>query len=224
MTDTALNTTSELTPEQELDMLKRKAAMMGITHSNNISPATLREKINAKLAGEEAPAEMPSQPNALEMSIQASEAQAAKDEAASIASAAAVTAEAEKPVVVMSIRQYMLQEEMKLVRCRITNLDPKKKDLPGEIITVANEYLGTIRKFVPFGEQTDEGYHIPYCIYKFLDARKFVSITTKKDRRTGQLEVTNRDAKEFSLEVMEPLTKRELQDLATAQIAAGSVE
>ena len=40
------------------------------------------------------------------------------------------------------------------------DLDPKKKDLPGEVVTFANEYLGTVRVFVPFGEQTEDGWHI----------------------------------------------------------------
>ena len=33
----------------------------------------------------------------------------------------------------ISLRKYIRDREMKLVRLRITNLDPKKKDLPGEI-------------------------------------------------------------------------------------------
>jgi len=111
---------------------------------------------------------------------------------------------------------------MKLVRLRIQNLDPKKKDLPGEIFTVANEYLGTVKKFVPYGEVTEEGYHVPYCIYRMMDARKFLNIRTVKDRRTGIERVESTWAKEFALEVLPQLTAKELAELANAQKAAGS--
>jgi hypothetical protein len=111
---------------------------------------------------------------------------------------------------------------MKLVRLRITNLDPKKKDLPGEIITVANRYLGTVRKYIPFGEVTDNGYHVPYCIYTELQSRQFLNIRTIKDQRTGTNRIETTLAREFALEILPPLTKEELDRLATSQIAAGT--
>lgn len=215
-------TPENLAPQPtELDMLKARAKVMGITHSNNIKPETLAAMIEAKLKGEDVPSETaeapaaspaPAQPNPLDL--------AARDERESIQAAAKV----EEPVRQLTLRQHLIQEQMKLVRVRITNLDPKKKDLPGEIITVANEHLGTVRKYVPFGEQTENGYHLPMCLYNFLKARKFVSVTTKRDKQRGTIEVSNRDVAEFSLEVLEPLTKEELRELATAQLAAGSVE
>lgn len=121
-----------------------------------------------------------------------------------------------------TLRQHIQREKMKLVRLRITNMDPKKKDLPGEIITVANEYLGTVRKFVPFGEATDNGYHVPYCIYEVLRDRKFLNIRTRKGKN-GTPVVESNYAKEFALEVLPSLTEAELQRLATAQIAAGTI-
>jgi len=209
----------------ELDLLKDRAKVMGITHSNNISVETLKAKIAAKLAGEPDPEQSsdsmtstistpaePTPPNPFEM--------AARDQRDTIKAAPKV----EEPVRQLSLRQYLIQEQMKLIRVRITNLDPKKKDLPGEIITVANEHLGTVRKFVPFGEATENGYHLPMCLYNFLKARKFVSVTTKRDKKTGHIDVSNRDVAEFSLEVLEPLTSEELRELAVAQMAAGSVD
>src|SRR5690606_33228500 len=125
---------------------------------------------------------------------------------------------------VETLRQKLVRENMKLVRLRIVNMDPKKKDLPGEIITIANEYLGTVRKYVPFGEVTDNGYHVPYCIYKELKARKFLNIRTYKDRKNNnQVHVEQNWAPEFALEVLPPLTKDELARLATAQAASGSL-
>lgn len=128
------------------------------------------------------------------------------------------------PVKKKTLRQYLYEKEMKLVRVRITNMDPKKKDLPGEIVTVANEYLGTVKKFIPFGEHTDGGYHIPQVLLNELESRKFLSITEGKDKRTGTPTVKDRWAKEFAIEIMPPLTPDELNRLATAQIAAGSLD
>ena len=132
-----------------------------------------------------------------------------------------VAAAADKP---LSFRQQLFNENMKLVRVRIQNLDPKKKDLAGEIISVSNKVLGTVKRFVPYGEVTDEGWHIPYIIYKELSTRKFLQITTSKDRQTKQVKVIKRWAKEFAFEVLPPLTEAELKQLAAAQAAAGSIE
>ena len=121
----------------------------------------------------------------------------------------------------IALRKLMHATQMRLVRVRITNMDPKKKDLPGEIWTVANEYLGTVRKFVPYGEQTDDGFHIPYCLYRLLDSKRFLHIRDVKDRTTGIVRQDKVWAKEFSLDVLPTLTQGELDRLAAAQAAAG---
>ncbi|QEM41173.1 hypothetical protein HYP85_gp093 [Pseudomonas phage Zuri] len=203
------NTQNELSAEEqqvsELDLLKQRATLLGISFSPNIGVETLRERIATKQA------ELESAQNQESQTTQANPliGQTAQ--------------EAEAPVKTKSLRQHLIDENMKLVRLRITNLDPKKKDLKGEIFTVANEFLGTVRKFVPYGEDTDEGYHVPYCIYKMLDKRKFLEIKTWRNKATGQQEVSQRWVREFSLEVLEPLTEKELATLAAAQAAAGSI-
>lgn len=190
----------------ELDMLKARAKMMGIEHSNNISAETLSAKIQAKLDGkQDSEPEKTDALNPLEQGANAVN---------------GVVPDKERPV---TLREYLHAENMRLIRVKITNLDPKKKDLPGEIITVANEYIGTVRKFIPFGEHTEDGWHVPYCIYQFLKDRKFLNIRTTRDRRTGTEQTSTNYVPEFSIEVMEPLSKHELNQLAQAQIAAGSV-
>lgn len=194
-----LETTEETKPS-ELDLLKARAKMIGLTFSNNISVETLREKIRAKVDGvEETSDQAQVGVNALTMQDNP-------------------TAATPTP----TLRQYMINEQLKLVRLRITNLDPKKKDIPGEVITVANEYLGTVRKYVPFGEVTDNGYHVPYCIYTELESRRFLNIRVVKDQRTGTNRVETTNAREFALEILPPLTQEELNKLATAQAAAGT--
>jgi hypothetical protein len=192
------NESAESTKPDELAMLKQRARMMGITFSNAIGIETLRAKIEEKMSGktETATAAAPE----------------LQDPATPVA--------AKK----LTLRQQIQRENMKLIRLRITNMDPKKKDLPGEVFTVANSYLGTVRKFVPYGEVTENGYHVPYCIYKMMKRRKFLNIRTYKDRNNhNQIKIEQNWAQEFALEVLPPLTKQELAQLATAQAAAGSV-
>lgn len=209
MTDETQNTGAEagadpLELPDELTILKQRARMMGITFSNNIGLESLRSKIAEAQAGEvEKPAE---------------------EAATKINPLNGAVVKEDPAAPVKSLRQQILEENLRLVRLRIVNLDPKKKDLPGEFFTVANEYLGTVTKFIPYGEVTDGGYHVPYCLYKMLRDKKFLSIRTKNDRsNSNQIKVEQRWAAEFSLEIMDPLTPDELQKLATAQTAAGNL-
>lgn len=182
-------------------VLMQKARTMGISFSNNITEDALAEKINAKLEGSSvAQATEKSELNPL-----------AGDQLGAI------------PAAKKTLRQRIWDEQMALVRVRVTNMDPKKKELRGEIMTVANEYLGNIRKFVPFGEDTDEGYHIPKCLLTMMQERRFLQIREVRDRKSGVTRPETSWVREFSIEILDPLTKEELKQLATAQIAAGTV-
>lgn len=190
------DTVNDIAMPSELEVLKQRATLMNIKFSNNISVEKLREKIEAAQAKDE--------PEIKEAAVNP------------------LGEKQEAGVKKMTLGQKIRAEQTRLIRVRIQNLDPKKKDLPGEIITVANEYMGTVRKFVPFGEVTDNGYHIPYCIYEFLKERKFINITTRKGKN-GLPDIRATEAREFSIEVLPPLTEAELAQLAQAQIAAGSL-
>lgn len=195
------NDINELSEEEQLKVLKKRADQIGVKYSNNIGLETLAERINNKLEGKEQKPEKEAPPPPL-----------VKPE------------DAGKPAP-KTLREKLVQENMKLVRIRITCLDPKKKEWPGEIITVANEYLGTVRKYVPFGEATEEGYHVPYCIYKYLKTRKFLNIRTYKDRKNhNQIKIESNWVPEFAIEVLPQLTKEELAKLAAAQTAAGGLD
>ena len=74
---------------------------------------------------------------------------------------------------------------------------------------------------IPYGEQTDEGFHIPYCLFRLLQSKRFLHIRTVKDRVTGVERQEKQWVKEFSLDVLPDLTKEELARLAAAQAAAG---
>jgi hypothetical protein len=200
--DQALSTEGE-TAVDELTLLKERAKQMGITFSNNISLETLRKRITDKMEGKD----------------QAEVSPLTGDSEIAAITSAPVKLDAKQNA--LALRKMMQRDQMKLVRVRITNMDPKKKDLPGEIWTVSNEYLGNVRKMIPYGEQTDEGFHIPYCLFRLLQNKRFLHIRTVKDRVTGVERQEKQWVKEFSLDVLPDLTKEELARLAAAQAAAG---
>jgi len=201
--DQALSTGEGETAVDELTLLKERAKQMGIPFSNNISLETLRKRISDKMEGKDVP----------EVNPLAGDAE--------IAAITSAPAKLDAKQNALALRKMMQREQMKLVRVRITNMDPKKKDLPGEIWTVSNEYLGNVRKMIPYGEQTDEGFHIPYCLFRLLQSKRFLHIRTVKDRVTGVERQDKQWVKEFSLDVLPDLTKEELARLAAAQAAAG---
>ena len=201
--DQALNPNADEQAVDELPLLKERAKVMGIPFSNNISLETLRKRVADKMEGKDEAPEV----NALTGDPEIAHAMAAKP----------LNQKANE----VALRKLMYATQMRQVRVRITNMDPKKKDLPGEIWTVANEYLGTVRKFVPYGEQADDGFHIPYCLYRLLDSKRFLHIRDVKDRTTGIVRQDKVWAKEFSLDVLPTLTQGELDRLAAAQAAAG---
>ena len=201
--DQALNPNADEQAVDELTLLKERAKVMGIPFSNNISLETLRKRVADKMEGKDEAPEV----NALTGDPEIAQAMVAKP--------------LDQKANEVALRKLLYAKYMRQVRVRITNMDPKKKDLPGEIWTVANEYLGTVRKFVPYGEQTDDGYHIPYCLYRLLDSKRFLHIRDVKDRTTGIVRQDKVWAKEFSLDVLPTLTQGELDRLAAAQAAAG---
>lgn len=181
----------------ELDVLMKQADQLGVTYRSNIGIETLRAKIAAKLNDEPE-----------ELDDDEEEQQAAPKKKAMT-----------KAEIIQAERDRQAKEQMALVRVRIACLNPAKREIKGEIITVANRFVGTVRKFVPFGEATDEGYHLPKILLKELKSRKFNSVTTKKGPN-GQMLPVQRMVPEFSIEELEPLTQEQINKLAAAQAAA----
>lgn len=209
----------------ELDLLKERAKFMGITFPNNIGVDALKAKIAAKLEGdgehskddnesvkaaEAAPGYEPdfSAPPSVQRDIPRDE---PKEELP-------VPSATRQPT---NLRQYLMLENMRLVRVRITNLDPNDKDLHGQIYSVSNQYIGTVSKFIPFGEQSENGYHIEYCLYKLLKAQKFLQIRTIGKGDKARQESTY--VRKFALEVLPPLTDKEIDTLRASQLGRNAI-
>ena len=131
-----------------------------------------------------------------------------------------------KAEILNELRNKIRKEKTALIRCRITCHNPNKQDIPGEYFTVANEIVGNIRKFVPFGNATENGYHIPRAIVDLLKDRKFQRIFTKKNESNVQIVDLEKSklVNEFTVEELPPLTPAELEELKQRQIATRSLE
>lgn len=114
------------------------------------------------------------------------------------------------------------REANALIRIRVACMNPNKKEWDGEIITTGNTNTGTIKKFVPFN--SDEGYHVPHMIYEQLLQRQCQVFVTVKDNRGNKVR-KGKLIKEFAIEVLPPLTEKELKELAQRQaMASGSAD
>ena len=193
----ATTSTAPVVPEvsapvvDQLAMLKTKADTLGVTYSPNIGVDALREKINAKMNGEPEKKE----------EVKASEAPREKTK--------------------MELRQEAFLEATRLVRCRITCMNPSKADLPGEIFTVSNNVVGSIKRYIPYGEQID-GWHVENMLLDMLKEKQFQQLRTKK-AANGQILPETKWVREYAIEELPPLTPEELKVLANKQAAAAGM-
>ena len=185
------NQDAEVVVQDELNALKARANLLGVKFHPSISLEKLREKVNAAVTSEG----------------EAEEASTSSPET--------------KEETIGEKRKRLKAEALKLVRIRLTCLNPAKKEWEGEIITAGNAGVGTYKKYVPFN--ADEGWHVPNIIYQVLKNREcqvFYTVTGPRGNkfRKGKL------IKEFAIEVLPPLSEDELKDLAQRQAMAKSVD
>lgn len=195
-------------PIDELTSLKARAATMGITYHPSIGVDKLRAKINAELKGEADPDEVPT------------------------VVTTPVIEEEVKPVV--PVKKTQTKKELlalyhtkvrrdanKLVRIRLTCMNPDKTQWPGEVFDVGNSITGSIKKFVPF--EAEDGYHVPQMIYDVLIARKYQQ--HKKVRlANGNWGVKSGLVREFAVEILPPLGKKGMKALAERQALNHSID
>lgn len=123
MSDTEVATTNL---DEERDMLRERAAQLGLKISPNAGVDSLRKKIAEALSD---PVEKEPEP---------------------------IVAHKTKAQAAAELRAQLRAEALALVRCHIANLDPAKNNWPGEYITVQNNFTGAYTKYIPFGEAAQE--------------------------------------------------------------------
>ena len=178
----------------ELTVLKSRADVLSISYHPSIGVEKLREKVSAAMADKPPKQEGTVKPVA-------------------VADAVGESPEEKQ----LRIRN----DQLALVRINLTCMNPMKAEWDGEIFTVGNGLVGTISKFVPFN--AEDGWHVPQILLDTLQDRQCQIFTTVKSKngvtvRQGKL------IKEFSIQILPPLTQDELHDLAQRQAMAGTIE
>ena len=174
----------------ELENLKSRAEKLGVKFHPSISAEKLREKIKA--AQSEGEGGVGEQPEVKSATGTHEESPAAK-------------------------KLRMKREALKLVRVRITCMNPAKKEWEGEIITVANNAVGTVKRYVPFN--TEDGWHVEHILLEQLRERQCQIFVSEKDSRGNKVR-KGKLIREFAIEVLEPLTEEERAELAQRQAMA----
>lgn len=182
--------------QDELNTLKARADMLGLAYHPSIGLEKLRDKVAAAISG------IPPTPDA--------------DIAPVVVAVAGLVAETPNEA-----RARHKREATKLIRIRVTCMNPAKKEWEGEIFTAGNSAIGSMKKFVPFN--ADDGWHVPNIILQVMQDRMCQIFTSVTDSR-GNKARRGKQIREFAIEIMPQLTKDELADLALRQAASKSID
>lgn len=185
---------------EELVVLKQRADLMGVQYHPNISVEKLKARINAKLNDE------PELQEELDTLLPVNDSEPKLFQF--------------KPETKLERENRLRKEATRLVRIRVTCMNPNKKDWDGEVFTVSNSVVGTHRKYVPFN--AEEGWHVPSIIFEYIKDKQFVHHYVEK--KEGKEINRHKLVKEFAVEILDPLTEEELKDLAQRQALARSID
>lgn len=114
------------------------------------------------------------------------------------------------------VRMALQKEANKLVRVKITCMNPAKKEWKGEIFSVTNAIFGTIKKFVPYNVAAADAYHVPQVLLEVLEQKEYQAFSTVRVK--GVDTKKPRQVKEFAIEILPPLTQKEIEAIAKKQI------
>jgi len=214
----------QLTPEQELEALKTRADRLGIKYHPSIGLEALSAKVREKLA-EAGPSTGGA--GAGQNQVQTQTPPADKGQGSDGAGTPSGSANTDMPAAPVQEtegqrRKRIKNEQLALVRIRVTCMNPNKREWQGEMITAGNRLVGHVTKFVPFNG-ADEGWHVPRIILNVMRERKCQVFETTKTRNGVSMR-KGRLINEFAIEELPMLTEQELKDLAQRQAMAGSID
>lgn len=121
-------------------------------------------------------------------------------------------------------RRAVRARALRMLRVKINNLDPQDAPLNGGIITVSNKYTGKVSKYIPYGEESQNGYYVPKIILDHMAQMQFAFRKEKKGNRFGVKQYQTVMTKKFNIEYLDHLTSGQLTELAAQQRAAGSID
>ena len=195
-------------PEQspELESLKETATKIGLKYHPNIGLDKLRGKVNAKLNSEPDTSDSSDDQSEPMPTVGVAEVDPDKQ-----------FRKRETP----AMRKARLRKKaIRLHHVRIVCMNPNKKEWKGEIITVINSVIGTVKRYVPFNAPM---WHVEDCILEVLRDRQYTKHFAAKSK-SGRPATRQSQEKEFAIEMLPPLTKKELSDLAKEQSISGRIE
>lgn len=181
----------DLPVPDELETLKQRATLMGITFHPSIGLDNLKKKVADHLA------DVP--PVVTETTLAVTE--------------SVVTAVPEKETAGQYAKRMKL-EAGALVRVRITCMNPNKKEWEGEIFNSGNSVVGSYKRYVPFNVD----WHVEQILLNMIQARQCQVFYTVSEN--GQKVRRGKLIREFGIEILPQLTEKELADLAQRQAMA----
>lgn len=141
-----------------------------------------------------------------------------------VANGASEEEESEAPAKARRTPAEIKADALKLVRFRMTCMNPAKKEYDGEYFMTGNKILGTIKKYVPYNVD----WHAPQIIVNMIKESQCQIFVSKKHRMPSGIMVDKKEGKlikEYALEILPPLTDEERQALAQRQaMARGTAE
>lgn len=194
----AADDAAEQTPSDAalaLEELKNRARTLGIAFHPSIGEEKLREKIRAKLDEDE------------------------KQGAAAIDAAAPASGDANGTAAQAADDAAKAAVAKALVRVRITCMDPSKKEYDGEIFSVSNSVVGTVKRYIPFGH----AWHIEQIMLNMLRDKKYQAFHEVKTPGGGTVK-RGRLVPAYAIETLPALSEKELAELKQRQLARQSAE
>ena len=187
---------STVPAQDELTVLKARAATLGIKHHPSIGLDKLKVKVNEALSDAPPPVE--------EVYTEVLAAEAANI-----------------PETKLQMISRLRREATQLQRVVIACMNPQKKEWEGEIFTVGNSAVGSIKKYVPFNN--DEGWHVPKMVLNMIQERKCQIFVNGKNHK-GQAVKVAKLINEFAVQHLPALTGEELKDLAQKQAMSHAID
>lgn len=118
-------------------------------------------------------------------------------------------------------RKKIFDEQMKLVRVVVHCNDPNKKEYEGDNFATGNDVVGTVMKYVPFGNT--EGWHIPNILYQHIKNEQ-VQLFRKKKLPNGIETSEGYLTNAYNVEVLPPLSEKELAELGMSQKQRNAID
>ena len=195
-----------------LQHIRQQADSLGVTYHHKAGVAKIQAAIEAHLEeaqnGSEPVEPLKEQPS----SLVTSKAEVSEEQKALL----------ETPIVPISEKQYKLNARIEnkrkvsaLVHCKVVCMNPNKREWAGEILSVGSAKLGTWKRYVPFNTE----WHVPKILFDMMSEKKCTIFQNGKDDR-GHPTKKSVLINEYNIEVLDPLTKKELEELRIKQAMA----